>query len=183
MTWLQTAIRALKIPVILPAALNLQIINAIRIQSLSLFFTEPNAYDPPFSTPATAATFQLPFAFPVDLKKVGGKIGANYLSADFASLDVPPVDTMTDVVARVVTLAFSDIPFKAAECVIRRTLSRSQSLGLLAVPHRYDRSGQHRLRSARQRRCRCEHGDRPARHQRHRFLCRHLATRSARSQR
>lgn len=48
-----------------PAAANLQVINSITINSLSLFFDNSAPWAPMFSTNDTVATFQLPFAFPV----------------------------------------------------------------------------------------------------------------------
>lgn len=50
-----------------PAAQNLQVINAITINRLTLQFSEANPWSPAFSTDDTVAAFSLPFAFPVSL--------------------------------------------------------------------------------------------------------------------
>ena len=110
-SWLNTGIKSLNTPVILPAAANLEIIKSITINQLSLFFTVATAYNPPFSTTGTTAAFQLPFAFPIDLTQAGGAIVSGYNGNNFAVLDVPLVGTRTDVVARLTTLAFSNVPF------------------------------------------------------------------------
>jgi hypothetical protein len=110
-TWLNEGIKALAIPVILPAAANLQIINAISIYQLSLFFTQATAYNPAFSTDNTVANFQLPFAFPLNIVQAATSITTVNGNTPFALLDVPLLPTTTDVVPRILHLTFSNIPF------------------------------------------------------------------------
>jgi hypothetical protein len=48
-----------------PAAADLEVINSITLNSLTLMFSESEPWAPSFSTDNTVAKFQLPFAFPV----------------------------------------------------------------------------------------------------------------------
>lgn len=68
-SWLSNGIQALKVPVVFPAAANLQIILSITIYQLTLMFTEATTWDPAFSTDNTVAAFTLPFAFPLDIQR------------------------------------------------------------------------------------------------------------------
>ncbi|KAI5474806.1 pre-rrna processing protein [Pseudohyphozyma bogoriensis] len=124
-SWLNTGIQQLSIAVVLPAAENLQVINGITINQVTLMFNESNGYSPSFSTNNTVATFQLPFAFPVAITQLATQIDASDSSGssrlsrraagDFASLDVPSSPATTDEVARTVLLQFSDVPFKSTD--------------------------------------------------------------------
>lgn len=53
-----------------PAPAPFEVITAIDINSLSLIFDEKNEWDPAFSTSNTVASFQLPFAFPIDITQI-----------------------------------------------------------------------------------------------------------------
>ncbi|GAA6063179.1 hypothetical protein JCM10212_003114 [Sporobolomyces blumeae] len=111
-SWLNNGIKKLAIPVILPAAQNLQVINAITIHSLTLQFSENNPWSPAFSTDDTDAAFSLPFAFPVDITSLASDIYAAD-GSDFALLSIPKSNTKTDVVARTILLQFQNVPFKS----------------------------------------------------------------------
>lgn len=65
--WLNEGIKALQIPVVFPAAASLQIMMSITIQQMTLMFTEATAWNPACSTTNTLASFQFPFAFPLDI--------------------------------------------------------------------------------------------------------------------
>ena len=106
-----------------PAAANLQIINAITINALTLQFSQQNPWAPAFSTDNTVANFQLPFAFPVNIIQTATDITAGdpnqanrkRAPGDFATLDVPLLPSTTDVVARTLLLVFSGIPFQSID--------------------------------------------------------------------
>ncbi|KEI38050.1 uncharacterized protein L969DRAFT_18838 [Mixia osmundae IAM 14324] len=110
-TWLNDGIKALEIPVTLPAAASLQIINSITLNQLTLLFTEATAWSPSFSTSNTVAAFQLPFAFPLDITAASTNIISQDAGTDFALITVPQIPTTTDVTARLLTLAFQNVPF------------------------------------------------------------------------
>ncbi|GJN94719.1 hypothetical protein Rhopal_007810-T1 [Rhodotorula paludigena] len=122
--WLNDGIKQLGIPVVFPAAQNLQIINGITINSLTLQFSESDPWNPAFTTSDTVAAFSLPFAFPVDITSLASQIYANDAGAtnsrkratgDFALLDIPSNPARTDVVARTIVLAFSNVPFQSVD--------------------------------------------------------------------
>ncbi|GAA6057282.1 hypothetical protein JCM3770_004534 [Rhodotorula araucariae] len=126
-SWLNTGIKQLGIPVVFPAAQNLQIINGITINSLTLQFSEADPWNPAFTTQDTVAAFSLPFAFPVDITSLaskiysgeGGSAPASRLGkrdeGDFALLDIPSNPARTDVAARTILLAFQDVPFASVD--------------------------------------------------------------------
>ncbi|GAA95808.1 hypothetical protein E5Q_02465, partial [Mixia osmundae IAM 14324] len=110
-TWLNDGIKALAIPVTLPAAASLQIINSITLNQLTLLFTTGTAWSPSFSTDNTVAAFQLPFAFPLDITNIATNIISQDAGTDFALIAVPQIPATTDVVARTLGLAFQNVPF------------------------------------------------------------------------
>ncbi|GAA5937070.1 uncharacterized protein JCM15063_000146 [Sporobolomyces koalae] len=121
-SWLNNGIKALAIPVILPAAKNLQVINAITINSLTLQFSESNPWGPAFSTDDTVADFSLPFAFPLDITSLASDITAGDSGSssrskrdqgDFALLSIPQNPAKTDVTARTILLQFQNVPFQS----------------------------------------------------------------------
>ena len=109
-TWLNDGIKVLQTTVALPAQ-QFTVIRSISLNQLSLFFTEQTAWNPSTSSDNTTSSFFLPFAFPVDIQQVGGGFIANYQNQDIALLDIPPSPSITDVVARVLTLMFQNVPF------------------------------------------------------------------------
>ncbi|MCO5588347.1 hypothetical protein L7F22_042302 [Adiantum nelumboides] len=108
--WLNNGIKALRVTVALPAQ-DFQVIRLISLNQLSLFFTVPTAWNPQTDSSNTTANFFLPFAFPVDITQVAGPFTANYNNQDMAVLNIPTSPTTTDVEARILTLAFSNVPF------------------------------------------------------------------------
>ncbi|GAA5914535.1 uncharacterized protein JCM6883_003197 [Sporobolomyces salmoneus] len=120
-SWLNNGIKQLAIPVILPAAQNLQVINAITINRLTLQFSEENPWSPAFSTDDTVAAFSLPFAFPLDITNLASDITAGDPGSasrkrdpgDFALLSIPSNPAKTDVTARTILLQFQNVPFKS----------------------------------------------------------------------
>ncbi|BGP00846.1 hypothetical protein RTBOTA2_002159 [Rhodotorula toruloides] len=123
-SWLETGIKNLAIPVILPAAQNLQVISGININSLTLQFSQSDPWNPAFTTTDTIASFGLPFAFPVDITSLASKIysadtgsgqRAKRANGDFALLDIPSNPAKTDVVARTIVLAFANVPFASVD--------------------------------------------------------------------
>ncbi|GAA5951249.1 hypothetical protein JCM3765_002422 [Sporobolomyces pararoseus] len=120
-SWLNNGIKKLAIPVILPAAQNLQVINAITINRLTLQFSEANPWSPAFSTDDTVAAFSLPFAFPLDITNLASDITAGDPGSasrkrdagDFALLSIPSNPAKTDVTARTILLQFQNVPFKS----------------------------------------------------------------------
>ncbi|GAA6027071.1 hypothetical protein JCM8097_006088 [Rhodosporidiobolus ruineniae] len=122
--WLNDGIKSLAIPVVLPAAQNLQVINSIAINSLTLQFSDDNPWSPAFSTDDTVAAFSLPFAFPVDITSLASQIYAadsgstsrrKRADGDFALLDVPSRPSKTDVTARTINLSFQNVPFASQD--------------------------------------------------------------------
>ncbi|BGP44010.1 hypothetical protein JCM10449v2_008067 [Rhodotorula kratochvilovae] len=126
-SWLNNGIKQLGIPVVFPAAQNLEIINGITINSLTLQFSEADPWNPAFTTQDTVAAFSLPFAFPVDITSLksqiysgeGGASSSRRLGkrdeGDFALLDIPSNPARTDVEARTILLAFADVPFASVD--------------------------------------------------------------------
>lgn len=128
-SWLNNGIKQLGIPVVFPAAQNLQIINAITIPSLTLQFSEQDPWNPAFTTTTTTAAFSLPFAFPVDITNLASQIYAadgagaarsrsrlaKRAEGDFALLDIPGIPVRTDVTARTIQLDFENVPFASVD--------------------------------------------------------------------
>ncbi|KAM0789126.1 hypothetical protein ACM66B_003180 [Microbotryomycetes sp. NB124-2] len=146
--WLNEGIKQLAIAVILPAASNLQVITGIQIPSLSLFFSESDPWAPRFSSDTTAS-FQLPFAFPVDIQQIATVITAGAPNSgpqstrlskrapgDFAELDVPNGPARTDIVARTTLIPIENAPFQSVDngefsaFVARTTVSNTVSFSL-----------------------------------------------------
>lgn len=130
-SWLNDGIKALKTPTVFPAAANLQIINSITMNAMTLMFTESSAWSPDFSTPSALAAFQLPFAFPLDITRTYAipqalhkcsppdvEMAVQLTTVDqgtgFAELNIPMSPTSTDVVSRIATLQISHVPFAVA---------------------------------------------------------------------
>lgn len=109
-TWLNDGIKALSVQVSLPSQ-RFTVIRTISINQISLFFTQPTAWSPSTSSNETQAEFFLPFALPVDIQQAGGTFIANYGSQDMAELDIPLSPSVTDIMARIMTLMFSNVPF------------------------------------------------------------------------
>ncbi|KAE8231424.1 hypothetical protein CF326_g3562 [Tilletia indica] len=108
-TWLNDAIRVLRIPVVLPAV-KFEVIKSITLNQLSLFFSEATEWAPPASSTNTVAEFSLPFAFPIDIQTVEGTFSDNYLNTDVATLNIPRINARTDVQNRVIFLQFQNVP-------------------------------------------------------------------------
>lgn len=108
--WLNEGIKALKVKVALPSQ-DFQVIRLVSINQLSLFFTVPTAYAPMSDTTNTSANFFLPFAFPVGISTVAGPFIAKYLDQDMAVLNIPQSPSTTNVEARILYLAFQNVPF------------------------------------------------------------------------
>ncbi|EPQ29604.1 uncharacterized protein PFL1_02823 [Pseudozyma flocculosa PF-1] len=108
--WLNDGIKVLQTIVALPAQ-KFTVIRSISLNQLSLFFTPQTAWSPSTSSTNTTSNFFIPFAFPIDIQQVGGGFIANYLNRDVAVLDIPLSPSITDVVARILTLMFTNVPF------------------------------------------------------------------------
>jgi hypothetical protein len=108
--WLNEGIRVLNVEVSLPSQ-DFEVIRLISINQLSLFFTVPTAYNPQSDSMNTTANFFLPFTLPVDIKTTAGPFTANYQGQNFAVLNIPESNTLTDVEARILTLMFNNVPF------------------------------------------------------------------------
>lgn len=111
-------------------------------------FDAQNVWSPMFSTDNTIATFQLPFAFPIDITQIATSIttsnneggSSSSLSkrdaSDFAVLNVPQVPAKTDVVSRNILLTFSNVPFASTSnslfstFLLDTTQGTSMNLGL-----------------------------------------------------
>ncbi|KAN0059778.1 hypothetical protein ACQY0O_008352 [Thecaphora frezii] len=109
--WLNDGIKVLRTVVALPAQ-KFTVIRSISLNQLSLFFTQQTAWSPSTSSSNTTASFFLPFAFPIDIQQVGGAFVANYQGRNTAVLNIPPSPSITDVAARILTLMFTNVPFK-----------------------------------------------------------------------
>ncbi|CEH17102.1 Protein of unknown function DUF3712 [Ceraceosorus bombacis] len=108
--WLNEGIKVLDVEVALPSQ-KFDVIRQISINQLSLFFTVATAWNPQSDTSNTTANFFLPFSLPIDIKTVEGPFIANYQGRDFAVLNIPRSDSLTDVEARILTLMFNNVPF------------------------------------------------------------------------
>lgn len=119
-----------------PAPAPFEVITGIDLNSLSLMFDEKSEWDPVFSTTNTVASFQLPFAFPIDITQIEvsshysprlafslaalphtsitAQVGASSArlrrdAGDFATLEVPLGPATTDVEARKILLSFANM--------------------------------------------------------------------------
>ncbi|GJJ06156.1 hypothetical protein Clacol_000345 [Clathrus columnatus] len=110
-TWLNDAISSLKVSTILPDRGKLQVIENITLEKLELDFTSDTAFNPSTSSSLTTAAFTIPFDFPIDIVALEQNITTSLQSTGFAELDIPLGNTTTDVNSRIITLAFSDVPF------------------------------------------------------------------------
>lgn len=111
MTWLNEGIQALQIATVLPNLGPQGLIQSVSLNELTLMFSKNHAYDPTSSSKSTDAAFQLPFAFPVDIKALEQTIIVGWQGQDIAKLVIPKGPSSTDVGARIIHLTFSDVPF------------------------------------------------------------------------
>jgi Protein of unknown function (DUF3712) len=95
----------------LPAPSNLEVINSITIEDLSLAFTQSTVWDPSAGSNTTVAAFQLPFAFPIDITALQPLMRIAYQGQYIAQLPFPTLSTTTDVATRIIDLSFKSIPF------------------------------------------------------------------------
>ena len=110
-TWLNEGIKALNTKTKLPA-MHFNVIQAIKLKQLTLYFTEKNsAWAPITSTTNTEAPFSLPFQFPIDIQRAKGGFIDRYKGNDIAVLNVPWSPATTDVKARIMTIRFNNVPF------------------------------------------------------------------------
>ncbi|KAH7888371.1 hypothetical protein F5I97DRAFT_2002257 [Phlebopus sp. FC_14] len=111
-TWLNQGIQTLQVATSLPNQGPLNIIQSITLEQMALLFTQDTAYDPLTSSNATAASFTLPFNFPVDITSLEQNITvATSSGQSFAELVIPNAPSTTDVTTRVISLSFSNVPF------------------------------------------------------------------------
>ncbi|TDL25981.1 hypothetical protein BD410DRAFT_895443 [Rickenella mellea] len=109
-TWLNNAIKSLQIQTVLPARGPLDVIKSISLDALELLFTTGTAYDPSTTSNAATAAFQLPFAFPLDIKALEQNITIGFQGQSFAQLNIPKGPSTTDVAARIIHLTFDNVP-------------------------------------------------------------------------
>jgi len=137
-TWLNEGIQSLQVATSLPNQGEINIIQSIDLEQLSLMFTEDTAYDPISGSNLTTAAFTLPFAFPIDITSLAQNITAGYNGQSFAELVIPPGPTTTDVNNRIIYLTFSNVPFAVysdqhetfQNFIAATTLGSSQTLAL-----------------------------------------------------
>ncbi|PFH51992.1 hypothetical protein AMATHDRAFT_74502 [Amanita thiersii Skay4041] len=110
-TWLNDGIKVLRIETILPNQGPLQIIKSISLNQMSLKFTDESAYNPSTSSNSTDAAFQIPFAFPLNVKALEQTLLVGFEGNSIAQLRVPKGPSTTDVGNRIIHLGFNDIPF------------------------------------------------------------------------
>lgn len=136
MTWLNEGIKSLQVVTALPNRGPQSLIKSIALNELSLVFTEATAYDPKASSNDTAAQFDLPFGFSVDIKNLDQKIRVGYQGKDLATLDIPRGDVVTDVASRKIALTFNAVPFSVpftAENDFNKFVSETTVGGLQAL--------------------------------------------------
>ncbi|KIM45161.1 hypothetical protein M413DRAFT_332807 [Hebeloma cylindrosporum] len=109
-TWLNEGIKALQVGTLLPNQGPLKIIKSIDLNELSLIFSTQSPFAPITSSKSTAAAFTLPFAFPLDVSALEQTITLGFEGSDFAQLAIPKGQTTTDVDARIIHLAFQNVP-------------------------------------------------------------------------
>lgn len=108
--WLNEGIKVLQVGVVLPSQ-KFDVIRLISLNTLALYFTVPTAWSPQTDSSNTSANFFLPFGFPLDITQAAGPFIARYQNTDLAVLNIPTSPATTDVEARILTLAFSHVPF------------------------------------------------------------------------
>ncbi|PPQ99716.1 hypothetical protein CVT24_009699 [Panaeolus cyanescens] len=137
-TWLNEGIKALRIATVLPNQGPQNLIKSITLNELSLMFSEQSPFSPMAGSKSTDAAFTLPFGFPLDIAALQQTITINVDGNDIAQLAIPKGPSSTDVEARVIHLAFSDVPFAVfgqshaafESFVAATTVGSSQSLRL-----------------------------------------------------
>jgi hypothetical protein len=110
-TWLNEGIQSLQIATVLPNLGPLNLIQSVSLNELTLMFSKNHPYAPTSSSKSTDAAFQLPFAFPIDIKALEQTIIVGWQGQDIAKLVVPKGPSSTDVAARIIHLSFNDVPF------------------------------------------------------------------------
>ncbi|KAJ3868577.1 hypothetical protein EV359DRAFT_77557 [Lentinula novae-zelandiae] len=114
-SWLNEAITALQVETSLPNLGVLNIIQSINLNELDLQFSEDTAYAPATSSNSTTATFTIPFDFPIDIVALQQDINVAAEGQVFAQLFIPKGPSQTDVNARIISLAFGDVPFTVVD--------------------------------------------------------------------
>ncbi|KAJ3850500.1 hypothetical protein EV368DRAFT_84496 [Lentinula lateritia] len=114
-SWLNEAITALQVETSLPNQGILNIIQSINLNELDLQFSEDTAYAPATSSNSTTATFTIPFDFPIDIVALQQDINVAAEGQVFAQLFIPKGPSQTDVNARIISLAFGDVPFTVVD--------------------------------------------------------------------
>ncbi|KAJ4494066.1 hypothetical protein C8J55DRAFT_533507 [Lentinula edodes] len=114
-SWLNEAITALQVETSLPNLGVLNIIQSIDLNELDLQFSEDTAYAPATSSNSTTAAFTIPFDFPIDIVALQQDINVAAEGQVFAQLFIPKGPSQTDVNARIISLAFGDVPFTVVD--------------------------------------------------------------------
>ncbi|KAF8828949.1 hypothetical protein HHX47_DHR3000558 [Lentinula edodes] len=114
-SWLNEAISALQVETSLPNLGVLNIIQSIDLNELDLQFSEDTAYAPATSSNSTTAAFTIPFDFPIDIVALQQDINVAAEGQVFAQLFIPKGPSQTDVNARIISLAFGDVPFTVVD--------------------------------------------------------------------
>lgn len=109
-TWLNEGIKSLRVSTTLPNQGPLNIIKSISLNQLELMFTPETSERPSTSSKSIDATFSLPFGFPLDIPALKQTITIGFEGVNFAQLAIPKGPSTTDVEARVIHLAFQDVP-------------------------------------------------------------------------
>lgn len=103
-------IKALQVGTLLPNQGPQNIIKSIDLNELSLIFSTQSPFAPVTSSKSTAAAFTLPFNVPLDVSALEQTITLGFEGSDFAQLAIPKGPTTTDVDARIIHLAFANVP-------------------------------------------------------------------------
>lgn len=104
-------IQALQVATVLPNQGPQNLIKSIKLNELSLTFSQQAPFAPVTGSKSTDAAFTIPFGFPLDISALEQTITLGFKGNDFAQLAIPKGPASTDVGARIIHLGFSNVPF------------------------------------------------------------------------
>ncbi|KAG8787307.1 hypothetical protein FRB91_009037 [Serendipita sp. 411] len=131
-SWLSEGVKTIRIDSVLPSRGPLSIMKGITINEMTMDFPAGSAYAPMSSSSDTAATFDLPFGFALNIVQLEQTILVNYQNNQFAKLALGTVPATTDVANRIIHLSFQNVPFavnSGAESVFQNFLAETTTKG------------------------------------------------------
>ncbi|KAG8833980.1 hypothetical protein FRC17_009762 [Serendipita sp. 399] len=110
-SWLSEGVKTIRIDSVLPSRGPMNIIKGITINQMTMDFPAGSAYAPMSSSSDTAASFDLPFGFALNIVQLEQNIVASYQNNKFATLALGTIPATTDVANKIIHLSFQNIPF------------------------------------------------------------------------